>query len=101
MARVSWFWNGKWGWLARRDVEIHHELESWAVEARQGGPEGESRRWRAADETEAKDIADQLIQQIIRFKVRSVVFEVSPTRNTGPPDAESVLSTDEILSRLR
>ncbi len=41
------------------------------------------------------------MQQIIRFKVRSVVFEVSPTRNTGPPDGESVLSTDEILSRLR
>jgi len=24
--------------LPRRDVEIHHEPESWAVEARQGGP---------------------------------------------------------------
>jgi hypothetical protein len=32
---------------------------------------------------------------------RSVVFEVSPTRNTGPLYAESVLSTDEILGGLR
>ena len=39
---MSWFWNG-WGRLARRDVEIHHEPESWAVEARQGGPEGDAR----------------------------------------------------------
>ena len=68
MARVSWFWNGKWGRLARRDVEIHHEPESWAVEARQGGPEGEAKRWRAASETEAKNIADQLMRTDERWR---------------------------------
>ena len=68
MARVSWFWNGKWGRLARRDVEIHHEPESWAVEARQGGPEGEAQRWCAASEIEAKSIADQLMRTDERWR---------------------------------
>lgn len=61
MARVSWWWNGKWGRLARRDVEIHHQPESWSVEARQGGAEGQSKRFQAADEAEAKHIASQLM----------------------------------------
>jgi hypothetical protein len=39
-----------WGRLARRDVEIHHEPESWMVEARQGGSEGDGKRWAAATE---------------------------------------------------
>ena len=62
MARVSWFSNGKWGRRARRDVEIHHEPEFWSVEARQGGPEGESKRCGAHSETEARNIAEQLMQ---------------------------------------
>ncbi len=49
-------------------VEIHHEPESWAVEARQGGPEGESKRWRAANETEAKNIANQLMRTNERWR---------------------------------
>lgn len=47
------------GQLARRDVEVHHEPEAWAVEARQVGQK--AKRWRAANETDAKNIADQLM----------------------------------------
>jgi hypothetical protein len=68
MARVSWFWNAKWGRLARRDVEIHHEPESWAVEARQGGPEGESQRWPAASASEAEMMAEQLMRTDERWR---------------------------------
>ena len=68
MARVSWWWNGKWGRLARRDVEIHHQPESWAVEARQGGIEGESKRWTAATEDEATKIAEQLMRTDERWR---------------------------------
>jgi hypothetical protein len=68
MARVSWWWNGKWGRLARRDVEIHHEPESWTVEARQGGPEGEASRWTAPTEAEARTIAQQLMQTDERWR---------------------------------
>ena len=63
------FGTAHWGRLARRDVEIHHEPESWAVEARQGGPEGESQRWRAASETEARSIAEQLMQTNERWRL--------------------------------
>jgi len=57
-----------WDRLARRDVEIHHEPESWEVEARQGGPEGEAKRWRVAGEAEAKDVADQLMRTDERWR---------------------------------
>ena len=67
-ARVSWRWNGKWVRLARRDVEIHHEPESCTVEARDGGPEGKSRRWRASDEGRAREIADQLMRSDERWR---------------------------------
>jgi uncharacterized protein YhaN len=49
------------GRLARRDVEIHRD-EVWSVEARAGGPEGESKRFTVSGETEAKEIAEQLMQ---------------------------------------
>jgi hypothetical protein len=68
MARVSWWWNGKWGRLARRDVEIHHEPESWVVEARQGGSEGHSQRWAAATEDEAGKMAEQLMRTDERWR---------------------------------
>ena len=68
MARVSWFWNGKVGRLARRDVEIHHEPESWAVEARQGGPEGESKRWAAGTEDQARKMAEHLMRTDERWR---------------------------------
>jgi hypothetical protein len=68
VARVSWWWNGKWGRLARRDVEIHHVPESWTVEAREGGPEGKSQRWRAASQDQAQQIADQLMRSDERWR---------------------------------
>jgi hypothetical protein len=68
MARVSWWWNGKWGRLARRDVEIHHEPESWTVQARQGGSEGDGKRWAAATEDEARKMAEQLMRTDERWR---------------------------------
>lgn len=43
------------GRLAWRDVEIHHEPESWTVEIRQGRPEGEARRWGSSDRGRGSD----------------------------------------------
>lgn len=63
MARVSWLRRA-----SRPHFEIHHEPESWAVEARQGGPEGEAKRWRAASEADAKNIADQLMRTDERWR---------------------------------
>ena len=57
------------GRLARRDIEMHYEPESWALDARQGGPEGESKRWGAAGETEARNIAGQLMQTNERWRL--------------------------------
>ena len=61
MARARWWWNGKWGRLARRDVIIHHEPEVWSAEAREGGEEGRTRRFPASDQGEAGAIAEKLI----------------------------------------
>jgi hypothetical protein len=55
-------WNGQRVRLARRDVEIHHEPESCTVEARQGGPEGEAKRWPAETEDQARKMAEQLMR---------------------------------------
>jgi hypothetical protein len=45
-----------------RDVEIHHEPESWTVEVRQSGSEGDGKRWAAATEDEARKMAEQLMR---------------------------------------
>ena len=60
MARVAWWWNGKWGKLARRDVEIHHQPETWTVIARMGGPEGKPWIKPVTDEAEAKQVLARL-----------------------------------------
>jgi hypothetical protein len=46
--RERWWWNGKWGRLARRDVEIHREDGALFVVARAGGAEGREQRHPAA-----------------------------------------------------
>jgi hypothetical protein len=43
MERRKFWWNGKWGRLARRDVMLWEDGGVWWVEAREGGPEGRSR----------------------------------------------------------
>ena len=54
--------------IARRDVIIHHEPESWSVEAREGGEEGRSRRFPASDEGEADNTAEKLFSTDERWR---------------------------------
>jgi hypothetical protein len=56
------------GSLARRDVIIDHEPETWSVEAREGGEEGRSRRFPASDEGEAANIAEKLTSTNERWR---------------------------------
>ena len=51
-----------------RDVEIHHEPESWTLEARQGGTGGKPKRWAATTEDDATKIAEQLIRTDERWR---------------------------------
>jgi hypothetical protein len=73
------------GRLARKDVEIHHEPESWTVEARQGGPEGEAKRWAAGSKDEAVKMAEQLMctdERCMRWsKRRGRTIEQWPASN--------------------
>ena len=45
MEKRGWWWNGKWGRMARRDVLIYEDAGQWWIEAREGGAEGRS-LWR-------------------------------------------------------
>jgi hypothetical protein len=51
--RQHW-WNGSWG-NARRDVFLRTDADLWWVEARTGGPEGNSRVWELHDEDKATE----------------------------------------------
>lgn len=61
--RVGWYWNRRWGRLARRDVKIYSDGRSWHVEAVQGGVEGRVRRFDDLDESGAKALADNLMSE--------------------------------------
>lgn len=55
MEQVEWWWNGKWGRLARRDVWLRRDGTSWRIEAQQGGRDGRRLWWRAyPDEAAAR-----------------------------------------------
>jgi hypothetical protein len=58
--RHHW-WNGKWGRAARRDITIYEGATSWAVEALDGGIDGDSRWWDVPDEDTAMLIAYYLM----------------------------------------
>jgi hypothetical protein len=60
MDRRKFWWNGKWGRLARRDVLLYEEGGVWWVEARQGGAEGRSRWLAHIDEDSALDTVRRL-----------------------------------------
>jgi hypothetical protein len=49
---VGHWWNGRWGRLARRDVWLHRDDDSWIVAARQG--DGESNVWHSKPSSEAQ-----------------------------------------------
>lgn len=52
--RKHW-WNGKWGRIARKDVFLRVNGDTWHVEARAGGAEGASRFFEFGGEDEALD----------------------------------------------
>lgn len=62
MAVQRQWWNKRWGRLTRRDVLIHYQPEKWQVEAREGGPEGKTRKIAADNEAEALKIADRFME---------------------------------------
>ena len=60
--RVAWWWNRKWGRLARRDVMIYYDgAGHWQVQAREGGVEGRFQHQDFTDESQARDIAMQFM----------------------------------------
>ena len=50
--RKHW-WNGKWGRIARKDVFLRVNGDTWHVEARAGGADGVSRFYEFGGEDEA------------------------------------------------
>jgi len=54
MERVGHWWNGSWGALTRRDVELFAGRGRWRVIARQGGAEGRERVWEYDSEQQAR-----------------------------------------------
>jgi hypothetical protein len=66
MRRRHW-WNGKWGRLARRDVLLYldDETEKWAVEAREGGVDGDSRWWELNCEADALQLIGGLTEPTV------------------------------------
>jgi hypothetical protein len=68
MGRVCWWWNGKWGRLARRDVEIHYTPESWSVIARLGGAEGKAHQYPAASKQDAEQTAARFMKTQERWR---------------------------------
>ncbi len=60
MVRRHWWWNGRWGRLARHDVFVHEQAGRWAIEDRTGGSEGRSRWAEAPSEAIALEWAEQL-----------------------------------------
>jgi hypothetical protein len=66
--RRKYWWNGKWGRLARRDVLLYEDGGQWWVEAREGGSEGRS-LWREyPDEDIAMDCVRGLIEGTDRWR---------------------------------
>jgi len=59
--RRKFWWNGKWGRLARRDVILYKDGGSWWVEAREGGAEGRSHWFDFRDEDAALDCTRTLM----------------------------------------
>lgn len=42
MERRKFWWNGKWGRIARRDILLYEDGGMWWLERREGGAEGRS-----------------------------------------------------------
>lgn len=59
--RVAWWWNNRWGHLARRDVKIFRDGEIWSVEYVRGGVEGRTQDFEDLDEAQARATARELM----------------------------------------
>jgi hypothetical protein len=68
MVRERWWWNGKWGRIARRDVMIHRDDVVFYVVARSGGAEGRSRQYAATDAADAQRLADRFMATDERWR---------------------------------
>ena len=61
MERRKFWWNGRWGRLARRDILVYEDGGQWWVEAREGGVEGRCRWLECVDEDAALDVVRGLM----------------------------------------
>lgn len=55
-----WWWNGRWGRLARRDIKIFPDEGRYRVEAWTGGGEGRVQTFDDLDESNALALAEDL-----------------------------------------
>lgn len=68
MEREQWWWNGKWGRIARLDVMIWRDEGGLFVETQEGGAEGRRNRYRAADDAAAKGLAEEFMNTPGRWR---------------------------------
>ena len=68
MERRKYWWNGKWGRLARRDVLLYEDGGQWWVEAREGGAEGRGIMRDYPDEDTAMECVRGLIDGTDRWR---------------------------------
>lgn len=61
MERVNWWWNGRWGRIARRDIKIYTDGGRWWLDDVRGGVDGTVRTVRNLDETTAGELAAGLM----------------------------------------
>lgn len=61
MVTVEWWWNGRWGRLARRDIWLKNDGALWWAEARKG--DGDAKVWRSrpGDEGAAREEVTMLL----------------------------------------
>jgi hypothetical protein len=68
MERRKHWWNGSWGRLARRDIYLSVDADTWWVEARTGGAEGQCRRYEFDNVDTAMDCVRGLLAQPGRWR---------------------------------
>lgn len=58
-------WNGKWGRIARRRVELDHTDDGYQVTAKEGDDDtGKQRVWMLPTEPAARELVDSLVEKI-------------------------------------
>jgi hypothetical protein len=59
--RVARWWNGSFGRLNRRDIELH-VTQRWRVVIREGGAEGSERTWEFDTEDDARTMVRRCME---------------------------------------